>query len=643
MNDKRYEYEITADVAQFRRAMDDAAQSSRDSARQVGDAFRNASGGIAPLTSALGGLKSVLAGAFSVGAVVQFGRSVAASTLEAEQSTALLNATLRATGYAAGLSAGDIEGLVSELQKVSQFDDDPLRQGVTALLRFREISGETFKDASRLAVDLAVATGKDLPESFTAIGKALQDPIAGTKGLRDAGFKLSEGQLELAKTLRDTNDVMGSQKIVLDELASSIGGVGATASQGLTGATRSLANAWDDLLKNIGRLPAVAGSTRSTLDALTLSIAALNRMVATPDSPLKGGIAVPGVPTAAAKIGQLSEADALALQNAGGRRVTIAEPKPRDKEAEAVAKRLASERKRLADEAYREQLAFNKAASDDEIRNLERVADERQRIEDDANEERIKALQAAPLEAERQAKERADRLSGLLGDTKTGQRAKLAEDLALLNAAFDKGAISAQQLDEAYANLRERANDIDGLKKIADDADKQSEAFRQLESAIKGWGNAFNEELVQGLKSGQLEFSRLIDMIITDIARLVVYRNITQPLFSALGGMFPGSGTPPGGGSSPSGTPFGYNFGGQRAAGGDVLGGSWYLVGERGPEKLYVPPGSSGSIVPGGRSGAVIQQTVYVDARSDIGSVRAAVYEAAQLAQSESARNDRRG
>mgnify|MGYP000700453933 CR=1 FL=1 len=157
-------------------------------------------------------------------------------------------------------------------------------------------------------MDLAVATGRDLPSSFVAVGKALQNPITGMKGLRDAGVQLSEGQAELAQKLMDTGRTAEAQKLVLDELAASVGGSGATAGGGLTGATRSLANAWDDLLKNLGRTAIVSQTTRGALDSLAGGLNFANRLLAEQDSGLAGTINVPGQ-TARPKIGTLSEAE----------------------------------------------------------------------------------------------------------------------------------------------------------------------------------------------------------------------------------------------------------------------------------------------------------------------------------------------
>lgn len=620
MADKRYEYEIAADVAQFRRAMESVASEARDSARSVQTSFAGVERGLSSVTGIAAGLNGVLAGALSVGSIVQFGRAIMDSTLEAERSTALLGATLRSTGYAAGLTARDVEGLVSELSKVSGFDDDPIREGTVALLRFREVSGDTFKEASRLAVDLAVSLGRDLPSAFTAVGKALQNPATGMKGLRDAGVRLSEGQQELAQKLMDTGRSAEAQKIVLEELANSVGGSGAAAGGGLAGATRALSNAWDDLLKNIGRTATVSQGARGALDGMTGGLNMLNRLLAQQDSGLSGTIRVPGE-TARPKIGTLSEGEALSLQGVGPQ-VRIAEPKKSDP---AAAKKAAAEAKARYEAEYQAALAAGKAFSDAELRELERVADEKLRIEQDLQAERVKLLQEGPIEAEKQQREQTQRLASLIGQTRTGQEQAVIKDLDLLNESLIRGTISAEQYEEAYAGIQARLNEIRDVGKDAfkDLADSGNKGLRDLQFAVEGWGRSFSNTLADAAIAGKLSFEDLGNFakgVFRDILAMTVQRNIADPLIkagaSALGGIF--GGTTGGGGGTFSGLKLP-----ARAEGGPVFSGMPYLVGERGPE-LYVPR-HSGSIVPNNALGPRVSNTYYIDSRTDVATIASIV------------------
>jgi phage-related minor tail protein len=129
----------------------------------------------------------------------------------------------------------------------------------------------------------------------------------------------------------------------------------------------------------------------------------------------------------------------------------------------------------------------------------------------------------------------------------------------------------------------------------------------------------------------------------SDLARIIVRRAITEPLANAVGGLNlgnvfgsffsglfggAGGGSVPAGGGNPN-----LSFGGPRAAGGPVALGSWYLVGERGPEPFI--PTVPGQILPTeslrgmGGGGTSVVQHITVDARgADAGvdqKIRAAV------------------
>lgn len=245
----------------------------------------------------------------------------------------------------------------------------------------------------------------------------------------------------------------------------------------------------------------------------------------------------------------------------------------------------------------------------------------------------------AGIKADEQVAERfRTTLEGLLGDTTSGKTAGITADLDVLNTALIQGTITAEQYDEAFANIQSRFDDLNGVPSdFAKELDTNAEAFAQLEAAIKGWGNAFNEELVQGLRKGQLDVSKIVDTILTDIARLTLYRAITQPLFGAISNF----GAYAFGGAGGQQNASYYQFG-KRAFGGPVSAGMPYLVGERGPE--LVVPRNDATVVPNGAWGGVqFSQQIVINAPTDAAVIRAAVAQGAVVARSEIARAARVG
>lgn len=133
---------------------------------------------------------------------------------------------------------------------------------------------------------------------------------------------------------------------------------------------------------------------------------------------------------------------------------------------------------------------------------------------------------------------------------------------------------------DTYGRAIMKANeDIDNLK------DNGIDSFAQLEAAIKGWGDQFNNTLTDAVMTGKISFKSLADSIISDILRMMIYKSITAPLMESAGNFF------------------GFSTSGKRAMGGPVTAGRSYLVGENGPE--IFTPSQTGGITPNGVGGGV--------------------------------------
>jgi len=179
--------------------------------------------------------------------------SIREKTAEGERSLNQLNAVIKATGKSAGLTASDLEEIGKGIQGKSIFDDDAIRAAETALLRFRSVQGDTFRQAIALAPDVASALGVDLPTAAIALGKAMTDPEHGMKALKAAGLALSDQEKDLAARMIEVGDKAGAQKLVLDLLTKSVGGASEADNSGLYGASKRLGRSWDDLQKAMGR------------------------------------------------------------------------------------------------------------------------------------------------------------------------------------------------------------------------------------------------------------------------------------------------------------------------------------------------------------------------------------------------------
>jgi lambda family phage tail tape measure protein len=99
-------------------------------------------------------------------------------------------------------------------------------------------------------------------------------------------------------------------------------------------------------------------------------------------------------------------------------------------------------------------------------------------------------------------------------------------------------------LDEWYAASK---------KKILDkQKDDETKMIAELKTAIEGWGKDSADAIVQFARTGEMSFREMIDSMIDDLMRMMIYQKITGPLFSGIGSMIGGGG---GGGLLPSSIP----------------------------------------------------------------------------------------
>ena len=224
-----------------------------------------------------------------------------------------------------------------------------------------------------------------------------------------------------------------------------------------------------------------------------------------------------------------------------------------------------------------------------------------------------------------------EKVNALLAQTDSAQLAEAQRTLVLLNdelSKVDAGSARFVQLQEAILAAQDRLTELTGtfpeLKKQTDDIGKDIGLT---------FSSAFEDAVVSGKK-----FSDVLKGIGDDLLRLLVRRNITEPIVGAIGGINWGSllagflGSAKGNAFGPAGvipfasggvvsSPTMFGFGGGRAG----------LMGEAGPEAILpLKRGRDGKlgVQSAGMGGVVINQTINVAA----GASRNEVLQAAATA-----------
>ena len=235
----------------------------------LNDAAKQAGGMGAALKTALTSA-AVIAG---VNALVSGIKYMVAQAMEAETVMRATEATIKATGGAAGYTAEQIADLAGAESRLTSIDDEVIQSGLNMLLTFKQIGGETLPRATRAMEDMAVAMAKgdtsaiDLQGTAIQLGKALNDPIAGATALRRVGVTLSEQQQQQIKDFMAVNDIASAQAIILGELESEFGGMAETMGNTTAGKFEKLKNSFNNIAEAIGSdlLPVLNEAADATL------------------------------------------------------------------------------------------------------------------------------------------------------------------------------------------------------------------------------------------------------------------------------------------------------------------------------------------------------------------------------------------
>lgn len=201
------------------------------------------------------------------------------ATKEAEQASNRLNAVLRLSGQAVGVTRRELDELAESMQAALGFDDEAIRNGQATLLKFGNIHGQVFRDALEAIANYAAFTGDDFASAAQTVGKALQSPIEGTMMLERQLGKLSPAQEQQIKQLMEQNRLYEAQAVVLGFVQGKLIGVAKEMNTGITMAARDVANAWDDMLKAIGRTEAVQVTAKSSLGFVAQSLKDIQEIV----------------------------------------------------------------------------------------------------------------------------------------------------------------------------------------------------------------------------------------------------------------------------------------------------------------------------------------------------------------------------
>ena len=232
-------FRLLGDDSHLKKSLDSTRGTFQDMVRQFA-------------TMPLGGLLGRIAPVASLGMAI---REITNQALGFDTAHAQLEATLKSTGSAAGVTSTALKDLAASMRNQTAFAQADVANVENLLLTFTNLKGEIYTGALRAVLDVSTAMKTDLKSASLQVGKALNDPIRGISALAEVGVTFTTKQRDLVQSLMGSGMVMQAQQIILDELAKEFGGSATASVDTFSGALARLKNAMIDI-------PAEALSTK---------------------------------------------------------------------------------------------------------------------------------------------------------------------------------------------------------------------------------------------------------------------------------------------------------------------------------------------------------------------------------------------
>ena len=205
-----------------------ATDRASDTFKNIGSSVDGMAGAMQKAEGSSKALLGLVAGAV-VGTIALGGRAVA-QLAEIERISSQTDAVIKSTGGVANVTADEIATMAVEMQYLTSVEHEAIRQGANLLLTFTNIRNEAgegndiFNRTTGIMTDLSVAMGTDTKGAATMLGKALNDPMQGMTALSRVGVSFTQEQKDQVKALQESGDMLGAQKVILEELEVQYGG-----------------------------------------------------------------------------------------------------------------------------------------------------------------------------------------------------------------------------------------------------------------------------------------------------------------------------------------------------------------------------------------------------------------------------------
>jgi hypothetical protein len=236
--------------------------SAQDNATSVLRGIQSSIQGVADAATMLGGIGIAGVGIQQVGAFL--GDSLKAFA-ESERAGIMLDRVLRTTGNTIRMTRAEIEAYAEERAAETTFDDDAIVEAATQLAKFRNLSGDMFKETLTDAQDLATFIGIDLVSATQMLGRAYSSPVDGMSKLKRAGILFTDEQEQQIKNAVELGKIAEASAIIQTEVRRTAAGAAQEELNTLSGKLQQLQKDWGEIKELTGSL--IAPSIGQAADA----------------------------------------------------------------------------------------------------------------------------------------------------------------------------------------------------------------------------------------------------------------------------------------------------------------------------------------------------------------------------------------
>lgn len=217
--------------------------------RQFGVESEKTSVKVAGLEATVVGVEGALSKVRTVLGLGLFGFEFLSESIAAQDAMAQLEAGVKSTGGSAGFTAEQLHKQAMAMEELTNFSHNAIESAQAILLLSERLKGTEFEKAELAAANLATRLKTDVADAARQLGKALEDPTTGMNMLRRAGVVFTAGQKDLIQTLQSSGELTKAQTVILDLLATKLGGSAVAARDTLGGALKGLAHDFANLFE----------------------------------------------------------------------------------------------------------------------------------------------------------------------------------------------------------------------------------------------------------------------------------------------------------------------------------------------------------------------------------------------------------